>query len=140
MSSKSIEIPVKLPKTNSWIYMPLLLSPFKTIRFDMKKNMINEINNELKLLDINTCVSDVLKNIRDYYVKLNINLSDHKNLENIKINNCQIKFDGCLHISGKQQELLFEKIFGENDFIRYVLPVLIIKHRNICSHILFTVV
>jgi hypothetical protein len=117
--------------------MPLLLSPFKTIRFEIDENLINAIDNELKHLDIKMCIDDILKKICDYYVKSNINLSDHKNLEEIKINDCQIKFDSCLHISGKQQEMLFEKIFEEDDFIRDVLPVLIIKNRNIHSHILF---
>ena len=137
MSGQSIEIPTKIPKTNSWIYMPMLLSPFKTIRFEIDENMINAIDNELRHLDIKICIGDILKKICDYYVKSDINLSDHKFIENLRINDDQIKFDGNLHISGKQQEMLFGKIFGEDDFIRDVLPVLIIKHRNINSSILF---
>lgn len=108
LEQKGGDIIPNKPPTQSWIYMPIILSPFANIGLEIPDDTKNYINETLSYVGYAT-FDDILFRLRQYYISKNISLNNYINLTNLRINNNNIKFDGHRHISGDQQvEILHE--------------------------------
>lgn len=103
-------IPKKLPSTQSWIYMLLILNPFDDCKFKFNDKLLKEI---MTVEKINVNLFNICDAIKKYYVDNNINLSSSHNLSGLKLKSGKtIRFDSqnYSHIPGIQQEELFADI------------------------------
>lgn len=99
-------IPDRLPATQSWLYMPIILLPFNdvVVRFPDRFNfMLNELTNG-KIRNV-----DELKRIlRSFYENKRIDLNDRRTIQTVGGYNFDDRDN--LHLSGEEQERLLTDI------------------------------
>lgn len=141
-------VPQVVPITQSWLYMPILLKPFKNIRvvfpkeFDEALNEVydnfiqnlQEIDPLPNFSEVNANrvknLEEMIKTIENYYINNKIDLNDYNNLTNLRVSGGpQIVFDEDMHIPGEQQEQICNA--ANNMFTHimsnFVIPTLIRK-------------
>jgi hypothetical protein len=100
-------VPDSKPRTQSWLYMPIILSPFTDIivhfsgAFNKTINDHNTENPEFPLYSL-----EKIKNLlKIFYLKKNIDLNNHKELTKLEVSYDTPSF---LHLRGTDQELILE--------------------------------
>jgi len=121
LQSGGANIPIAHCDTQSWLYMPLILSPFEDVDVEFPAdfdNYLREKNSDMELAVAYRAVYDdvrmdlfdlasVSRLIREYYVRQGIHTNTKQNLTNLTLSNgVRIAYDSINHIPGDLQELL----------------------------------
>jgi hypothetical protein len=132
MRKKIVTIINEIPNTYSHIFMPIILAPFENVNVIFN----NEIENLLLLASVPTFES-LIKRVRDFYVKQNIDLSNFWNLADHGY-----EFDiPPFHMKDTHQEaLLFENGANINELINHTVTAIYftpeIRHEFIGKEII----
>jgi hypothetical protein len=93
----SYTIELNAPATQSWLFMPIILFPFKDVEIIMSPLILNLLN------------TNIIPTVIDFYTVNNIDLNDRRNLRSLGV-----EFDDnyLLHLRGNDQEILLYKLMG----------------------------
>ena len=123
-------VPAALPDTQSWFYMPLILKPFSNINVDFKGPLNETAKNACSSLGMAAieCDLETINNqIKTYYRTRGISLLDYRNLLHL---GAEYRFDGPLHIPGKEQVAILENA-GVGFLVDRIIPTIIENHGGV---------